>query len=109
MTLSYSRHQYAELVFDQTIETWGQLHRPAFESFVGVPRRVVLEHLRAAIVHAALADPEVQRSYRECAEHDGSRIAPCRSLTPEHKGKVEQGGVHYVKRDALAGRAFRDV
>jgi transposase len=23
MTLSFSRHQYAELVFDQTIETWG--------------------------------------------------------------------------------------
>jgi hypothetical protein len=22
---------------------------------------------------------------------------------------VEQGGVHYVKRNALAGRAFRDV
>jgi transposase len=25
------------------------------------------------------------------------------------KGKVEQGGVHYVKRNALAGRTFRDV
>src|SRR5262249_48076292 len=36
-------------------------------------------------------------------------IAPCRPRTPEHKGKVEQGGVHYVKRNALAGRAFRDV
>jgi hypothetical protein len=23
--------------------------------------------------------------------------------------KVEQGGVHYVKRNALAGRAFRDI
>jgi len=28
---------------------------------------------------------------------------------PEHKGKVEQGGVHYVTRNCLAGRAFRDV
>jgi transposase len=109
MTLSFSRHQYAELVFDQTIETWGRLHRAAFEFFGGVPRRVVLDNLRAAIVHAALYDPEVQRSYRECAEHYGFLIAPCRPRTPEHKGKVEQGGVHYVKRNALAGRAFRDV
>jgi hypothetical protein len=23
--------------------------------------------------------------------------------------KVEQGGVHYVERNALAGRAFRDI
>ena len=109
MTLSFSRHQYAELVFDQTIETWGRLHRAAFEFFGGVPRRIVLDNLRAAIVHAALYDPEVQRSYRECAEHYGFLIAPCRPRTPEHKGKVEQGGVHYVKRNALAGRTFRDL
>ena len=109
MTLSCSRHQYAELVFDQTVETWLRLHRAAFEFFGGVPRRVVLDNLRAAIVHASLYDPEVQRSYRDCAEHYGFLIAPCRPRTPEHKGKVEQGGVHYVKRNALAGRAFRDL
>jgi transposase len=109
MTLSHSRHQYAELVFDQTIATWVRLHRAAFEFFGGVPRRVVLDNLKAAIVRAALHDPEVQRSYRDCAEHYGFLIAPCRPRTPEHKGKVEQGGVHYVKRNALAGRAFRDV
>jgi hypothetical protein len=109
MTLSYSRHQYAELVFDQTVATWLRLHRAAFEFFGGIPRRVVLDNLRAAIVHAALHDPEIQRSYRECAEHYGFLIAPCRPRTPAHKGKVEQGGVHYVKRNALAGRAFRDL
>jgi hypothetical protein len=30
-------------------------------------------------------------------------------LTALEKGKVEQGGVHYVKRNALAGRDFRDL
>jgi transposase len=109
MTLSCSRHQYAELVFDQSVATWLRLHRAAFEFFGGVPRRVVLDNLRAAIVHAALYDPEVQRSYREFAEHYGFLIAPCRPRTPEHKGKVEQGGIHYVKRNALAGRVFRDL
>jgi transposase len=109
MTLSCSRHQYAELVFDQTVDTWLRLHRAAFEFFGGLPRRVVLDNLRAAIVRAALYDPEVQRRDREFAEHYGFLIAPCRPRTPEHKGKVEQGGVHDVKRNALAGRAFRDV
>jgi hypothetical protein len=37
MTLSCSRHQYAELVFDQTLATWVRLHRAAFEFFGGVP------------------------------------------------------------------------
>ena len=27
MTLSHSRHQYAELVYDQTVETWLACHR----------------------------------------------------------------------------------
>jgi len=109
MTLSHSRHQYVELVFDQSVATWCRLHRAGFEWFGGVPRRVVLDNLKAAIVRAALYDPEVQRAYRDLAEHYGFLIAPCRPQTPEHKGKVEQGGVHYVKRNCLAGRAFRDL
>jgi transposase len=104
MTLSWSRHQYVEFVFDQKIETWLLLHRHAFEFFGGVPERIVLDNLKAAIVKACWEDPQVQRAYRECAEHYGFLIAPCRVGTPEHKGKVEQGGVHYVKRNFLAGR-----
>jgi len=109
MTLAYSRHQYVEFVFDQTVATWCRCHRGAFEFFGGVPRRLVPDNLKAAIVRAALYDPEVQRVYRELAEHYGFLIAPCRPQMPEHKGKVEQGGVHYVKRNCLAGRAFRDI
>lgn len=104
MTLSWSRHQYVEFVFDQKSTTWLLLHRHAFEFFGGVPERVVLDNLKAAILKACWEDPQVQRAYRECAEHYGFLIAPCRPATPEHKGKVEQGGVHYVKRNFLGGR-----
>ena len=62
------------------------------------------EQKKAAIVRAIQDDPEVQHSYRECAAHYGFLIAPCRPRTPQHKGKVEQGGVHYVKRNFLGGR-----
>lgn len=109
MTLSFSRHMYVEFVFDQEVDTWLRCHRRAFEWFGGVPHRIVLDNLKAAIVQAALYDPVVQRAYRECAEHYGFLISPCRPRTPEHKGKVEQGGVHYLKRNFLAGRTFRDV
>ena len=104
MTLSWSRHQYVEFVFDQKVETWLRLHRNAFAFFNGVPRCVVVDNLKAAIIKACWDDPQVQQAYRECAEHYGFRIAPCRPNTPEHKGKVEQGGVHYVKRNFVAGR-----
>ena len=104
MALSWSRYQYAEFVFDQTVETWLRLHRNAFAFFGGVPERVVIDNLKAAIIKAVWDDPEVQQSYRDCAVHYGFLIAPCRPYTPEHKGKVEQGGVHYVKRNFLGGR-----
>ena len=104
MVLAFSRHQYVEFVWDQTVATWLQLHRHAFEFFGGVPKRVVLDNLKAAIIKACWDEPQVQLAYRECAEHYGFLIAPCRPRTPEHKGKVEQGGVHYVKRNFLGGR-----
>lgn len=108
MTLGFSRHQYAEIVFDQKIETWVELHVRAFEWFGGTVKRVVLDNLRSGIVKAVIHDQEAQRSYRELAEHYGFLISPCRPATPRHKGKVESG-VRYVKRNALAGREFRDI
>jgi transposase len=104
MTLSWSRHQYVEFVWDQKVETWLLCHRHGFEYFGGVPERVVIDNLKAAIVKAIQDDPVVQASYQECALHYGFRIGPCRPYTPRHKGKVEQGGVHYVKRNFLGGR-----
>jgi transposase len=108
MTLSFSRHQYAEIVFDQRVETFVALHVRAFEWFGGVPRRIVIDNLKAGITRAVLHDSEAQRSYREAAEHYGFLIAPCRPRTPRHKGKVESG-VRYVNRNALAGRSFPSV
>ena len=104
MTLSWSRHMYAEFVFDQQVATWLLCHRHAFEFFGGVPERVVIDNLKAGIAQRCADEPEAQRAYRECAEHYDFLISPCRPRTPEHKGKVEQGGVHYVKRNFCGGR-----
>ena len=108
MTLSHSRHQYAVIVFDQTVGTWLRCHRQAFDYFGGVPKKLVIDNLKAAIVRAVLHDVAVQRSYREFAEHYGFLIAPCRPRTAWHKGKVESG-VKYVKNNFLAGQTFHDL
>ena len=103
LVLSFSRHLYAEVVFDQRVETWLACHAHAFRAFGGVPARLVPDNLKAAIVQASFTDPVVQRSYRECAEHYGFLIDPNPPYSPHLKGKVESG-VHYVKRNFLAGR-----
>lgn len=100
MTLSYSRHQYLECVFDQTMETWIGCHRRAFADFGGVPRELVIDNLKAAVLQASLEDPRLSEPYRQCAQHYGCLVHPCRPATPQHKGKVENG-VHYVQRNFL--------
>jgi transposase len=107
-TLSYSRHQYAELVFDQKVPTWIALHRNAFRIWGGVPKRIVPDNLKAAVAKVLLHDPVLAEAYRRMAQHYGFLISPTRPYTPRHKGKVESG-VHYVKRNFLAGREFLDI
>ena len=97
MVLSWSRHMYVEFVHDQRVETWLACHRHSFEFFEGVPERVRLDNLKAAILKASAEKPLVQRAYAECARHYGFRIDPCKPRRPEHKGKVERAGIGYVK------------
>src|SRR5262249_16635057 len=104
MVPSYSRHLYAELVCAQRVATWLLCHAHAFAAFGGVPERVVPDNLKAAVVRASFTEPQANRAYRECAEHYSFLIDPNPPRTPRLKGKVEQGGVHYVVRNFLAGR-----
>jgi transposase len=107
-TLCYSRHQYAELVFDQKVVTWIGLHRRALEYFGGVPRRVVPDNLKAAVIKALVHDAVLGEAYRQMALYYGFLISPTRPYTPRHKGKVENG-VHYVQRNFMAGQEFADI
>jgi transposase len=103
MVLGWSRYAYVEFVFDQKVATWLSCHRNALTFFGGVPQRLVIDNLKSGITQAVWDNPQVQISYRECAEHYGFLILPCRPATPEHKGKVE-GGVGYVKGRFMGGR-----
>lgn len=107
-TLCWSRHQYAEFVRDQSVSTWLDCHRRAFEWFGGVPGRVIIDNAKCAITKACTYDPEVQRSYGECAEGYGFKIDPCPPRDPQKKGIVESG-VKYIKGSFLPLRDFRDL
>jgi transposase len=108
MVLGWSRYAYVEFVFDQKVETWLRCHRNALGFFGGVPQRLVIDNLKSGITQAIWDDPHVQMAYRECAEHYGFLILPCRPATPEHKGKVE-GGVGYVQGRFMGGKGTLDL
>ncbi len=108
MTLCFSRHQYVEFVWDQTVPTWLGCHRRGFEWFGAVPERVIIDNPKCAITRACSRDPLVQRAYAECAEGYGFKIDPCPPADPQKKGIVE-AGVKYVKGNFLPTRTFRDL
>jgi hypothetical protein len=108
MTLCFSRHQYVEFVWDQTVATWLGCHRRAFEWFSSVPGRLIIDNPKCAITRACRFDPLVQRAYAECAEGYGFKIDACPPADPAKKGIVE-AGVKYVKRNFLPTRTFRDL
>ena len=104
MVLGHSRHQFAKVVFDQRAETWQQLHVEAFAFFGGVPRVIVPDNLKAAVIRAAFRsedEPDLHRGYRELARFYGFKIDPTPPRDPEKKGKVE-AGVKYVTQSFFA-------
>lgn len=107
MTLCWSRHQYAEIVWDQKSPTWLACHQRAFRFFGGVPRRIILDNAKCAITKACRRDPEIQRAYYELAEAFDVRLDVCPPRRPELKGRVESG-VKYIKRSFVPGRTFRN-
>jgi transposase len=98
--LRHSRRAYREIAFDQSQGTFFRCHIHAFEFFGGVPKSVVADNLKAAIVRASYENPLVNRGYRSLAEHYGFLISACPPFSPELKGGVEND-VKYVKRNFL--------
>ncbi len=89
-TLSHSRHKYIEFVFKQDQKSFVASHVKMFEYFNGVPKRILLDNLKTGVIKPDLYDPQMNRTYREMAEHYGCFLDPCRVSHPKDKGKVER-------------------
>ena len=89
-TLSCSRHKHVEFVYKQDQQSFVASHINMFESFNGVPLRILLDNLKSGVIKPDLYDPTLNRTYLEMAEHYGCFIDPCRVRHPKDKGKVER-------------------
>lgn len=111
LVLAFSRHMFAQIVFDQKVETWLRLHIAAFRTLGGCVQTVVPDNLKAAVIRAAFGVDEttgLNMSYREMARYYGFKIDPTPPRDPKKKGKVESG-VKYVKHNFFKPRDFSGV
>jgi len=105
LVLSYSRKAYSQAVLRQDTETFLRCIEAAFREFGGSTLTINLDNLKAAVLKADWADPELNPKLIDFGRHYRTTIMPCLPGVPEHKGKVENS-VAYVKENALAGRKF---
>jgi len=108
LVLSYSRKAHSEAVLRQDTESFLRCIENAFRDFGGVTQTINLDNLKAAVLKADWADPELNPKLVDFARHYGTAILPCLPRTPEHKGKVESS-IKYLKGNALAGRQFTSL
>ena len=108
VVLSHSRKGYSESVFRQTTENFIRCIENAFRHFGGVPKTLVPDNLKAAVLKADWYDPELNPKLRSFCKHYGTVVLPTKPRTPRHKGKVERG-VDYVQENALKGRTFSSL
>lgn len=108
IVLSYSRKGYSEAVWRQSSEDFMACLENAFRHFGGVPKRLVIDNLKAAVARGDWYDPEVHPKLQSFARHYGTVFLPTKPYTPRHKGKIESG-VKYAKRNALKARTFTSL
>lgn len=108
VVLSHSRKAYSEAVYRQTTDNLIHCLENAFWHFGGVPKTLVPDNLKAAVIKADWYDPDLNPKLRSFCEHYGTALLPTKPRTPRHKGKVERG-VDYVQENALKGKAFKSL
>lgn len=108
IVLSHSRKAYSEAVFRQTTDDFIRCLENAFWHFGGVPKTLVPDNLKAAVIKADWFDPDLNPKLQAFAEHYGTAILPTKPRTPRHKGKVERS-VDYAQENGLKGHTFTSL
>ena len=84
-----SSFTYVEATWTQTLGDWIGAHTRALAAIGGVPRLIVPDNARVAVIKACLYEPQVNRTYAEMAAHYGTAVLPTRPRRPRDKAKVE--------------------
>src|SRR3954471_21228629 len=87
--LGASNFTYAEASWTQGLADWIGAHTRAFEAIGGVPKLLVPDNAKVAVIKACLYEPQVNRTYAEMAAHYDTAILPARPRRPRDKAKVE--------------------
>jgi transposase len=106
--LSYSRQIFLRFYLDQRIENFLRGHVAAFAVFGGLPRVLIYDNLKSAVLDrrgdAILFNPRLV----EFAKHYRFEIRPAAVARGNEKGRVERA-IGYVRTSFWPARRWRDL
>ncbi len=106
MVLCYSKMMYVEFIYNQNQENFLQCHRNAFEYFGGIPKNIMVDNCKVAVLeHNRHGNIKFNPQYLDFAYHYGFNIKACGVRKPNEKGQVEKA-VDYLKGNFLRGRGI---
>jgi transposase len=109
MTLGYSRMMYVEFTTSTEVNIWLRCHQHAFEYFGGVPREILHDNLKTAVLsRGAGGKIHWNPRYLDFALYYGFSPYPCKPYRAQTKGKVERS-IGYVQQSFWVGTHFVDV
>lgn len=105
MTLSFSRALYLEFFFDQSQENFLRGHVRAFAHWEGVPRVLLYDNLRSAVLERLGSSVRFHPRLLELCAHYHCEPRPCAVRRGNEKGRVERA-IRYIRESFFAARPF---
>ena len=105
LTLSYSRALALEFFFDQSLENFLRGHVRAFVDLGGVPRLLLYDNLRSAVLARRGEVVQFHPRLLELCAHYHFEPRPCGLKRGNEKGRVERA-IRYVRESFFAARSF---
>ena len=108
MVLSYSRQIFLRFFLDARLENFLRGHAAAFTAWQGVPRVLLYDNLRSAVLERRGDAIRFQPALLDFAAYHRFEPRPVAVARGNEKGRVERA-IRYVRDAFFAARAFTDV
>lgn len=108
MVLSYSRRIFLRFFLDARMENFLRGHEAAFQAFGGVPRVLLYDNLKSAVLERVGDAIRFHPTLLSFAGHYRYEPRPVAVARGNEKGRVERA-IRYTRDNFFAARAFRDL
>ena len=108
MVLSHSRQIFLRFCLDARMENFLRGHVAAFQAFSGVPRVVLYDNLKSAVLERRGDAIRFHPSLLAFAGHYRYEPRPVAVARGNEKGRVERA-IRYVRESFFAARSFTDL